>query len=79
MKLIGLRQINGAYSGCGCRFWNTKWQWQPTTDTHDPNPPITLLDVPVVPPAGGARNMMLLGVGCALMSVGSALLLLGLY
>src|SRR4030095_16526779 len=20
----------------------TSWQWQPTTDTHDPNPPLTL-------------------------------------
>lgn len=39
----------------GCFVWQDRasWQWQPTLTSHDPNPPITLEDEPVV---GGTFN-----------------------
>lgn len=46
--------VNKIGSEWGCWSWseNSSWQWQPTLDTHDPNPPLPLEDPAAAPVTG---------------------------
>jgi len=50
--------------------WFTKAQWQPQDDSHDPNPPITLLDPPP-PPTGATPHVLAGGLGGPRWIIGS--------